>query len=174
MTAMNKAKGARNTVGFSIKNLEAVSRRAIPTLIFSLAQNRTSKQIKKMTKKIIPPTMDSATKSRIARARIRTAPSPSIVQNMQVGNLTIKHRNATASTTESAIMPIMTGIPGFRFYTSKVSISLVGVLGFVVAVVVLVANFVLKLLKSALARKNAPAPIINKVSRINSTQQHLS
>ena len=88
---------------------------------------------------------------------------------MQVGNLTIKHRNATASTTESAIMPIMTGIPGFRFYTSKVSISLVGVLGFVVAVVVLVANFVLKLLKSALARKNAPAPIINKVSRINST-----
>lgn len=67
-------------------------------------------------------------------------------------------------------MPIMTGIPGLRFYTSKVSISLVGVLGFVVAVVVvLVANFVLKLLKSALARKNAPAPIINKVSRINST-----
>ena len=87
---------------------------------------------------------------------------------MQVGNLTIKHRNATASTTESAIMPIMTGIPGFKFYTSKVSICLVEVL-VVVEVVVLVANFVLKLLKSALARKNAPAPIINKVSRINST-----
>ena len=39
----------------------------------------------------------------------------------------------------------------------------------VVEVVVLVANFVLKLLKSALARKNAPAPIRNNVSRINST-----
>ena len=47
---------------------------------------------------------------------------------------------------------------------------MVGVLSFVVAVVVvLVANFVLKLLKSALARKKAPAPIINNVSRINST-----
>jgi hypothetical protein len=72
-------------------------------------------------------------------------------------------------------MPIITGIPGFKFSISKVFISFVdptGV-GFVVVglrvVVEFVANLVLRLLKSALAKKKAPAPIKNNVKMINRT-----
>lgn len=59
-------------------------------------------------------------KNRIASAMSKIAPLDNIVQNIHLGNLTNKIENIIAKTIVKTIIPNTIGIPGFKFYTSKV------------------------------------------------------
>ncbi len=70
-----------------------------------------------ITHKIMAGMYASSINKSTMTAAISSKPSTSIVTNMQVGNLTSRHKNTTAIKIDKPDMLAMMGIAGFMFYS---------------------------------------------------------